>query len=177
MNCSAIVPVRISLNNRKGRLCMWTNCFSWLVSWKQRNSDGDPHTLLFGSGSWIRIELDPDPHHCKENLFQLVFYRPTMQGFVSFRRFRMLKASFANKEKFSWNTKFVSLNILENFVRKKLECQPYIVTGALWVTPWSGEGDVRQKFDFAQCYPPWSRILRNLNLHIFLKTNFIEKPF
>ena len=59
---------------------------------------------------------------------------PNLKRFVSFR---MLKASFAKLEFcetsiiFSRNTKLVSHEILENFERKKLVCQPYLLDNSL----------------------------------------------
>ena len=59
---------------------------------------------------------------------------PNLKRFVSFR---MLKASFAKLEFcetsiiFSRNTNLVSHEILKNFERKKLECQPYLQICAL----------------------------------------------
>ena len=43
-----------------------------------------------------------------------------------------------NKDLFSRNTKLVSHEILEHFVRKKLECQPYDPKGVFKGTGWIG---------------------------------------
>ena len=55
-----------------------------------------------------------------------LFERPIVQRFFSHVKSQFHEIRFLRNKKFFANTKHVSHEIHENFIRKKLECQPHV---------------------------------------------------